>query len=488
MMTRMDRKDSPARHIISKVIPGGIAEEMGVEPGDAVVAVNGQPLSDIFDYRFLMTDEVVTVTIEDRDGERYYLEIEKEADEDFGVEFELPLMDHYRSCRNGCIFCFIDQMPPGMRKTLYFKDDDSRLSFLQGNYVTLTNMSEEDVRRICRFRMEPINISIHTTDPELRVKMLRNKNAGTSLEKIRVLKEAGIEMNGQIVLCRGYNDGEALERTIRDCAAYRPEMKSLSIVPVGLTKYREKLVKLEAFTREDAEKLIDRVEKWQEKFFREDGSHFVYASDEWYLLAQRPVPEADRYDGYPQLENGVGMIRSFTDEALAYLAEQPEDLFDETDNETLYYSSATGFLACPSIRSVAEAVMEKYPRIFVRVIPIRNDFFGNAITVAGLVTGKDLIAQLTEILREEGENALGRTLLIPGEMLRADEAVFLDDITVRDVQNALHIPVRVLGKGGSAFVKMLLGQDHDTQNRRQYYEQTDRGDRGQTECREIDPV
>ena len=266
------RKEFMARkkqkgHIISRVLPGSIAEEMGVEPGDAVVAVDGQPVQDIFDYRFLMADEEVTVTIEDRFGEQYLLEIEKDEDEDFGVEFELSLMDNYRSCTNGCIFCFIDQMPPGMRKTLYFKDDDSRLSFLQGNYVTLTNMSDEDISRICRFRMEPINISIHTTDPELRVKMLRNKHAGESLSKIKTLKDAGIIMNGQIVLCKGYNDGDALHRTIADCAAYRPEMRSLSIVPVGLTKYRSKLTKLEPFTKEDAERLIDEVESWQKLFF-----------------------------------------------------------------------------------------------------------------------------------------------------------------------------------------------------------------------------
>ena len=503
----MNRKDSRHRHIISKVLPGGIAEEMGVEPGDAVVEVNGQPLADIFDYQFLMTDEEVTVTIEDREGERYYLEIEKEVDEDFGVEFEQALLDEYRSCCNGCIFCFIDQMPPGMRKTLYFKDDDSRLSFLQGNYVTLTNMSDEDVSRICRFRMEPINISIHTTDPELRVKMLHNKNAGISLRRIDTLKEAGIEMNGQIVLCRGYNDGEALERTIRDCAAYRPEMKSLSIVPVGLTKYREKLTKLDPFTKEDAERLIDQVEKWQDLFYKESGSHFVYASDEWYILAGRPMPEADRYDGYPQLENGVGMIRSFMDDALAYLEEQPEDLLSNAENAfaaseknhsprdsaenarcVRSFSAVTGFLAYPSIRQVADAVEKKYPQIKVRILPIRNDFFGNAITVAGLVTGTDLIAQCGEVLRSEGENALGETLLVPGEMLRADEDVFLDDKTIENVREALHIPVRVLGKGGEAFVKMLLGQDHHTQNRRQYYEQTDRSDRGQTECGEIDAL
>jgi len=501
MMTRMEKTGSRARHIIKKVMPGGIAEEMGVEPGDAVVAINGQPLTDIFDYQFLMTDEEVTVTIEDREGERFYLEIEKEVDEDFGVEFEQPLMDNYRSCCNGCIFCFIDQMPPGMRKTLYFKDDDSRLSFLQGNYVTLTNMSDDDVARICRFRMEPINISIHTTDPALRVKMLKNKNAGTSLQKVRVLKEAGIEMNGQIVLCKGYNDGEALERTIRDCASYRPEMKSLSIVPVGLTKYREKLTPLMPFQKEDALQLIETVERWQDRFYKEDGNHFVYASDEWYILAGLPMPEADRYDGYPQLENGVGMIRSFTDDAREYLDKQPENLLSDMsinrkaedsssiagNNGVRHFSAVTGYLAYPSIREIADAVEEKYPGLSVRIIPIRNDFFGNAITVAGLVTGTDLIAQCSEILKKEGKNALGETLLIPGEMLRADENVFLDDITIENVRDALHLPVRVLGKGGAAFVKMLLGQDNHTQNRRQYYEQTDRSDRGQTECGEIHP-
>ena len=478
MMTRMEKKKRDG-HIISAVMPGSIAEEMGVEPGDAVVAVNGRPVRDIFDYRFSMTDEEVTVTIEDRFGEQYLLEIEKEIDEDFGVEFEQALMDDYRSCCNGCIFCFIDQMPPGMRKTLYFKDDDSRLSFLQGNYVTLTNMSEEDVSRICRFRMEPINISIHTTDPQLRVKMLRNKNAGTSLSKIQTLRDAGITMNGQIVLCRGYNDGEALEKTIRDCASYRPEMKSLSIVPVGLTKYREKLTKLEPFTKEDAIRLIEQVEAWQDRFYKESGSRFVYASDERYILAERPIPDAERYDGYPQLENGVGMIRSFLDDAASALQDAKE-----ADVPPAEFFCATGYLAYPYIQRTAEAVAAEYPQIRVRVIPVRNDFFGTSITVAGLITGQDLIAQCGKAI---GENQSG-TLVIPGEMLRADESVFLDDITIEDVEKELGIPVRVAGKGGAAFVDLLLGRESGNTDRRQYYEQTDRSDRRQTECGEVDPI
>ena len=266
IMMRMKKKQAGNGHIIRNVLPGGIAEEMGVEPGDRLVAINGVSVGDIFDYRYLIADEEITVTIEDAAGEQYLLEIEKDETEDLGVEFENALMDDYRSCTNNCIFCFIDQMPPGMRETLYFKDDDSRLSFLQGNYVTLTNMSDDDIERICRFHMEPINISIHTTDPELRKKMLHNRFAGKALEKIDRLFEANVIMNGQIVLCRGWNDGEALEKTIRDCGKWYPVMRSLSIVPVGLTKYRDSLTKLDPFTKEDACRLIDQVEKWQEHF------------------------------------------------------------------------------------------------------------------------------------------------------------------------------------------------------------------------------
>ena len=277
------------KHVISKVLPGSIAEEMGLEIGDAITKVNNEPIEDIFDFQFLMQDEYVEVTVLTKDGEEAVLEIDKEYDEDLGVEFENGLMDDYRSCSNKCIFCFIDQMPKGMRETLYFKDDDSRLSFLQGNYVTLTNMSEHDIERIIKYRLEPINVSFQTTNPELRCMMLHNRFAGDALQKARRLYEAGIQMNGQVVLCKGVNDGKELARTISDLYEYLPVVQSVSVVPVGLSKYRDGLYPLEPFEKEDAEAVIDLIETWQKKAFEEFGLHFIHASDVWYVFADREV-------------------------------------------------------------------------------------------------------------------------------------------------------------------------------------------------------
>lgn len=271
-------------HIVRSVEQGGIAWEMGIEPGDKLLAINGTEIEDVFDYHYLVNDEELLVLIEKTNGEQWELEIEKEYEEDLGIEFEQGLMDEYRSCRNKCIFCFIDQMPPGMRETLYFKDDDSRLSFLQGNYVTLTNMSDHDIDRIIRYHLEPINVSIHTTNPELRCKMLHNRFAGDALKKIDRLYEGGIQMNGQIVLCKGINDGEELERSIRDMSKYFPTLQSVSIVPVGLSKYRDGLYPLDPFTKEDALKVLDTIHRWQEKFYEEYGMHFIHAGDELSLI------------------------------------------------------------------------------------------------------------------------------------------------------------------------------------------------------------
>ena len=297
------------KHVISRVLPGSIAEELELEPGDILTAINDQPVEDVFDYRYLMNDEFVTLTVEKPDGELWELEVEKEYEEDLGVEFENGLMDEYRSCSNRCIFCFIDQMPPGMRETLYFKDDDSRLSFLQGNYVTLTNMSQEDIDRIIRYRLEPINISFQTMNPRLRCEMLHNRFAGDALKKTDRFYEAGISMNGQIVLCKGINDGKELEYSLEKLSVYAPVLQSVSVVPVGLTKFREGLYPLEPFEKEDALKVLETIHLWQQKMFQKHGIHFVHASDEWYILAGMELPEEERYDGYIQLENGVGMLR-----------------------------------------------------------------------------------------------------------------------------------------------------------------------------------
>lgn len=447
-------------HIIHQVIPGSIAEELELEAGDVLISINGKEIEDVFDFHFRVNDEYLEILIRKADGEEWELEIEKEYDEDIGIEFENGLMDDYKSCTNKCMFCFIDQMPPGMRETLYFKDDDSRLSFLQGNYVTLTNMKDKDLDRIIQYHLAPINISVHTTNPELRCKMLHNRFAGEALKKIDKLHEAGIQMNGQIVLCKGENDGEELERTLRDLSKYLPHMESLSVVPVGLTKYREGLYPLEPFSKEDALEIIAIIEKWQNICMEEYGVHFVHASDEWYLLAELPLPEEDSYDGYLQLENGVGMLRLLMNEfadALeeAKVPESKAEIMVHLANELDGYSKvtiATGRLAAPFMRQMAADFMTAFPGYEVEVIDVRNDFFGERITVSGLITAGDMIAQLKD-------KDLGNAVAIPCNMLRMGEHVFLDDLSIEDVENALQVPLLIVKSSGRALLEAMLGYE-----------------------------
>ncbi len=429
-------------HLIKSVDPGSIAEELELEPGDLLLTIDGEEIEDIFDYEYKINSEAITVAVRKKNGEEWELDIENEY-EDLGLTFENGLMSEYRSCRNKCIFCFIDQMPPGMRETLYFKDDDSRLSFLQGNYITLTNMKERDIERIIRFKLAPINISVQTTNPELRCKMLNNRFAGAALKQIDRLYEAEIPMNGQIVLCKGVNDGGELERSIRDLSAYAPCMESVSVVPVGLSKYRDGLHPLEPFNKEDAEAVIDTIELWQKEIYAKHGIHFIHASDEFYMLAGRPLPEAERYDGYIQLENGVGMIRLMTEE----VREAINGLADDGGREEV--SIATGKLAYPYIKEYAEQVMAVYPGRKIHVYAIENRFFGPMITVAGLITGQDLIEQL------RGKE-LGSRLLLPCAMFRSGEEVFLDDVTRTEVQNTLQVRVDIVKSSGYDFVEALL--------------------------------
>ncbi len=429
-------------HTIREVLPGSIAEELEIEAGDVLVSINEQPIQDVFDYRYLSEDEEIVLLIRKADGEEWELEIEKDAYEDLGLVFEDGLMDEYRSCRNKCIFCFIDQMPPGMRDTLYFKDDDARLSFLQGNYITLTNLSEEDMERILFYKLSPINISVHTTNPELRCKMLNNRFAGEALDKIKKFYDAGIEMNGQIVLCKGYNDGEELERTIHDLTAYLPLMQSVSVVPMGMTKFREGLAQVEPFTKEDAVEVIGIIKKWQDIIQKHYGTRMIHASDEWYLLAGLPLPAEEDYEGYPQLENGVGMLRLLDTEVEEYLAEC------KADDRVRKLTIVTGKLAAPSLKEQVAKIQKKYPNISAEVVAIRNDFFGEQITVAGLVTGQDIIAQLKD-------KDLGDVLLLPEVMLRSGEEVFLDDLTVSDVEKALQTRVSIVKSEGEAFVRAV---------------------------------
>ena len=451
-------------HVISRVLPGSIGEEL--EPGDVLVSINGQPVEDVFDYRYLMNDEVVELLIRKKNGEEWELEVEKDYEDDLGVEFENSLMDDYRSCSNHCIFCFIDQMPPNMRETLYFKDDDSRLSFLQGNYVTLTNMSEYDLDRIIKFHLSPINVSFQTMNPELRCKMLHNRFAGDALKKVDKLYQGGVIMNGQIVLCKGVNDRDELEYSLEKLSEYAPVLQSVSVVPVGLSKYRDGLYPLEPFDREDAEYLIEQVERWQKIMMERHGIHFIHASDEWYILAGKKLPEETRYDGYLQLENGVGMMRLLETEVKERLAGL------EGDNREFTASVATGKLAAPFIQQYMKLIQEKFPNIKVNVYTIRNDFFGERITVSGLITGADLREQLKD--RE-----LGEKILIPCNMLRSGEDVFLDDLTVDDIREALGTELVVVDEPGADLVDCVINPpDHKKIKRRQIYEQTSSSNSG----------
>ena len=441
------------QHVIYKVLPNSIAEEMELESGDILLSINGNEIEDIFDYHYFVNDEYLVLLVKKQNGEEWELEIEKEFDEDLGIEFENGLMDDYKSCSNKCMFCFIDQMPPGMRETLYFKDDDSRLSFLQGNYITLTNMKDKDLDRIIRYHLAPINISVHTTNPKLRCKMLHNRFAGDALKKIDILFEAGIEMNGQIVLCKGEYDGEELERTISDLVKYLPHMESLSVVPVGLTKFREGLYPLEPFNKEDARDVIAIIEKWQKYCMEHFGVHFVQASDEWYLTAELPLPEEERYDGYIQLENGVGMLRLQQvefDEALEEYVKRKEEIMARSKWREI--TLASGKLAAPFIQKLADKFMEAFPEYTVKVVAIRNDFFGEMITVSGLVTGQDLIAQTKDLM-------LGERIGVPCNMLRSGELVFLDDITVSQVESALQVPVVIVKSSGRDLLNSMIGID-----------------------------
>ncbi len=434
------------KHVVARIKPGSIAEEMGIEKGDIILAITDTEIEDIFDYQFLTEDDYLEILIEKPSGEQWILEVDKDPDEDLGIEFENALMDNYRSCHNKCIFCFIDQMPKGMRETLYFKDDDSRLSFLQGNYVTLTNMSDHDIQRVIDYRLGPINISFQTTNPELRCMMLNNRFAGEALKKVDKLYEGGIKMNGQIVLCKGVNDGAELERSIKDLMKYMPLLESVSVVPVGLSKHREGLYHLEPFNKEDAEATIDLIEKYQKICFEKHGLHFIHASDEWYILANRELPEEERYDGYLQLENGVGMMRlqqTEFEDAVSKLKATGHKL-----SKPRHVSVVTGRLAYPYIQRMSDRLCELVEGLKVDVYPIRNDFFGELITVSGLLTAGDIMAQL------KGKD-LGDVMFLPQNVLRAGEDVFLDDIHLPEVERTLQVKADIVKSSGYDFVSSI---------------------------------
>ena len=434
-------------HKIAQIMEDSPAERAGLAPGDIIKKINDVELVDIFDYHYYSDDADITVELLHEDGTTSSVFVQKEEGEDLGVIFCNGLMDDYKSCSNKCAFCFIDQMPPGMRETLYFKDDDTRLSFLQGNYVTLTNMKMADLDRIIAYKLGPINISVHATNPELRVKLLHNRFAGDILDKIRKLYEAGIPMNAQVVACPGLNDGAELDRTISDLLQFAPVMSSMSVVPVGVTKYRDGLFPLRTYTKEEAGKVIDQIEHWQQEAMKQVGNHFVQASDEWYILAGRPLPEADRYDGFIQLENGVGMLRLLHEEVLDALEDIKKPLFMKKRHVTI----ATGKLAAPFMKELADLITDKFNRVSVDVVAITNEFFGEEITVSGLITGQDLIKQLKT-------KDLGDCLLLSNTMLRSGEEVFLDDITLSQLQAALQVKTRIVQSDGRDLVYAIIGR------------------------------
>ncbi len=429
---------------ITAVERGSLAEKHGILPKDILISINGHDIRDVLDYRFRLYEEKITLKIH-RGPELFDVTIKKSEYGDIGLCFETYLMDKKQTCKNKCVFCFIDQLPRGMRESLYFKDDDSRLSFLMGNYITLTNLTDEDVDRIIEMKTSPINISVHTTDPELRVKMMKNKRAGEVLDYMRRFAEAGISLNCQIVLCKGINDGENLIRSMRDLTKLTPNLLGVSIVPAGTTDHRDGLHPLEPFTAEESAAVIDMVDEFAAGCTKKYGSRLFFCSDEMYLSCGREIPDEDYYEGYPQLENGVGMIRSLKcefDDELEFLSD-----YDLTKPRTV--SIATGYAAYDFIRSLAEELMRRVPTLNINVYRIRNDFFGKNITVAGLVIGKDLLSQL------DGK-PLGDRLIIPSVMLRAEGDMFLDSMTVDKLSKSLGVPIISSERSGTDFVSTIL--------------------------------
>lgn len=426
---------------IEGVAPGSIFEELEIEKGDTLLTINGMPVADIMDYRYLQADEQLMIEIEKPSGEIWELDVEKDFEEDLGLVFDENMLET-RTCKNNCVFCFIDQMPPGMRETLYVKDDDERLSFLLGNYVTLTNLTEAEMERIVRYRIMPINISVHTTNPELRCAMLHNRFAGSIVESLRYFADNGIGMNGQIVLCPGYNDGDELSRTLNDLMGFYPQMASVSVVPVGLSKYREGLAKLDKFDAEGARETLSIIGGIQAQMRSQYGTNFVYASDEFFLLAGEALPDSSYYDGFPQIENGVGMMTDFKEGLDAALSEACAVRGNGVPRRV---GIITGRLAADFMRDCAQKASAACG-VELSVYPVTNDFFGEDITVSGLITGADIIRQVPP-----GADRY----LIPENMVRSHTHDLLDDVTTEDIEKALQAEVRIVPVDGAAFLEAM---------------------------------
>lgn len=429
---------------IQRVSPGSPADKKGVQAGDILLSINGQEIRDVLDYRFYMTDSRLELLLH-RGPKLHRIVVRKEMYDDLGLEFETFLMDRKRSCKNKCMFCFIDQLPPGLRETLYFKDDDARLSFLMGNYVTLTNMEEADVERIIRMHLSPVRISVHTTNSALRVRMMKNPHAGEVLSYLTRFHEAGILMDCQIVLCKGVNDGEELERTMRDLSKLYPSVESVSVVPAGITKFREGLPLLEPFSRSEAAAVVRQVEAFADRCLNTLGSRIFFLGDEFYLKAQLPLPPEEAYEGYPQLENGVGMLRSFRCEFTDAL----RDVKRDESKKPRQLSVATGEAAYETICEMVEMLRKTCYNTTCRVYAVKNRFFGEQITVAGLVTGQDLVDTLRG-------RPLGDRLLIPSVMLRHEGDLFLDGMSLDELKEALRVPVIVTETDGASLLRALL--------------------------------
>lgn len=426
---------------ISAIQPGSIAEELELELGDIILTINGNEVKDIIDYRFLMADEYVELEVQKADGEVWIYEVDKDYDEKLGVEFENSMMDQAKTCSNKCIFCFIDQLPPGMRESLYFKDDDSRLSFLQGNFVTLTNMKDSDIDRIIKYKISPINVSVHTTNPELRKKMLNNRFAGNIYDRLKKLAEAGISMNAQIVSVPGINNGEELQNTVEDLYKLYPAIQNVAVVPVGSTKYREGLFNITIYNGETAKEEINNIKPLQEKYLKEIATPFVRLSDEFYVLSKIEIPDKDFYGDFHQLEDGVGMIR--------FMRNTIEETLPDLRNDISgHFTFITGALAYEEIKSTAELIMKKNSNLVIDVKKVLNKHFGETITVAGLLTGKDIIEQVKKDLGP------GK-LIIPVNMLRSGEEVFLDDVSLQDMKEELGRDIIVCEYTGEDLIEII---------------------------------
>lgn len=428
---------------VTGVVKNSPADRAHIQSGDVLLTVNGNEISDVLDYMYYTAEDILRLVLK-RDDRFLMLKLNKSEYDDLGLEFKSFLMDEKQSCSNKCVFCFIDQMPPGMRETLYFKDDDARLSFLQGNYVTLTNLKDKDIDRIIKMRLN-INVSVHTTNPELRCKMMNNRFAGEKLKYLKKLTDNGIILNCQLVLCPGINDGEEFKRTLRDLAELMPNISSIAAVPVGITKYREGLFPLRLFTKEEAQKTIDIAEEFQREFMEKFGTRLIFLSDEFYILAERELPDADYYEGYPQYENGVGMLRSLEDEFSVAFEELSKKKYPPRR-----VSIATGRLAYSFISELAQRVNDTIENVHCDVYAIRNDYFGETITVSGLITAQDIMNQLKGI-------ELGDELLLPSNMFMRNSDVFLDDYTISDVENVLNIKVRITENDGRDLLEGILG-------------------------------